>query len=62
MQEEDLVRGICGAHGGHETIKARDIWITGGGRGLRGGPGKIVDGLFPGRPQSFWYQRQALDD
>ena len=31
----------------------RDLWRIGGGRGLCGGPGKRVDGVFPGRPQSF---------
>ena len=37
---------------------------SGGVRGLRGGPGKRVDGVFPGRPQSFWYQLNAaqVDD
>ena len=29
----------------------------GGGGGLRGGPRKRVDGVFPGRPQSFRHQR-----
>ena len=28
----------------------RDVRRIGGGRGLCGGPGKIVDGVFPGRP------------
>ena len=31
-------------------------------RGLRGGPGKRVDGVFPGRPQSFRHQRRPVDD
>ena len=44
---------ICGAHGGYETAQVRDVRRIGGGRGLRGGPGKRVDGVFPGRPQSF---------
>ena len=48
MQEGDPVSGICGAHGGHETAEVRDVQITGGGRGLRGGAGKRVDGVFPG--------------
>ena len=30
------------------------------GRGLRWRPGKIVDGVFPGRPQSFRYQRRSV--
>ena len=33
----------------------------GGGRGLCGGPGKRVDGRFPGRPQSFRHQRRLVD-
>ena len=39
-QEADSVRGICGAHGGHETSEVRDVRRTGGGRGLRRGHGK----------------------
>ena len=31
MQEEDLVRGIYGAYGEHETAEVRDIRITSGG-------------------------------
>ena len=34
----------------------------GGERGLRGGPGKRVDGVFPGRLQSFRYQRRPVDN
>ena len=34
----------------------------GGGRGLRRGPGKGVDKVFPGRPQSFWHQRRPVDN
>ena len=50
-QEADLVRGICGAHRGHETAEVRGVRRTGGGRGrgLRRGPGKRVDGVFAGR-------------
>ena len=48
MQEADLVRGICGAHGGYETAEVLGVWRIGGGRGLCGGPGKGVDGVFPG--------------
>ena len=33
-----------------------------GGRGLCGGAGKGVDGVFPGRPQSFRHQRRLVDD
>ena len=40
----------------------RDVRRTGGGCGLRGGAGKRVDELFPGRPQSFRYQRRPVDD
>ena len=54
-QEADLVCGICGAHG-YETAEVRDVRGNGGGRGLFGGPGKRVDGVFPGRPQSFRHQ------
>ena len=40
------VRGICGVHGGHEITEVRDVWRTDGGRGLRGGTGKRVDGCL----------------
>ena len=40
----------------------RDVRIIGGGRGLRRGSGKRVDGVLPGRPQSFRYQRLPVDD
>ena len=40
----------------------RGVRRTGGGRGLRWGPGKIVDGAYPGQPQSFWHQRRPVDD
>ena len=36
----DPVRGVCGPHGEHETVEVRDVWRTGGGRGLRGGTEK----------------------
>ena len=58
-QKADPVRGICGAHQGH---KIRDVWRTGGGRGLRGGAGKRVDGVFSGRPQIFRYQHLPVDE
>ena len=45
-QEADLVRGIRGAHGGHETAETRDVWRTGGGRGLREGQEKERMGCF----------------
>ena len=40
----------------------RSVRRSGGGRGLCGGPGKIMDGMFPERPQSFWHQRRLVDD
>ena len=40
----------------------RDVRRIGGGRGLCGGPVKRVDGVFPGRPQSFRHQRRPVDD
>ena len=40
----------------------RDVQRIGGGRGLCGGPGKIVDGVFPGRPQRLRHQRRPVDD
>ena len=58
----DFVRGVCGAHGEYETAEVRDVWRTGGGRGLRRWAGKIVNGVFPERPQSFRYQRRPVDD
>ena len=39
----DLACGICGAHGGYETVEVRDVRRNGGGRGLCGGPGERVD-------------------
>ena len=39
-----------------------DVRRNGGGRGLCGGPGKRVDRVFPGRPQSFRHQQQPVDD
>ena len=62
MQEADLVRGISGSHGGYETFEMRDIRRIGGTRGLCGGPGKRVDGVFPGPPQSFQNQHRPVDD
>ena len=32
------------------------------GRGLQGKAGKRVDVVFPGRPQSFRYQRRPVDE
>ena len=40
----------------------RDVRRYGVGRGLRGGPGKRVDGVIPGRPQSFRHQHRPVDD
>ena len=42
--------------------EVRDVRRMGGGRGLCGGAGKRVDGVFPGRPQSFRHQRRPVDD
>ena len=39
----------------------RDVRSIGGGRGLCGEPGKRVDGVFPGRSQSFRHQRRPVD-
>ena len=38
-QEADLVRGVCGAHGGYETAEVRNVR-----RRIIG-----VNGVFPGR-------------
>ena len=35
---------------------------NGGGRGLCRGPGQKVDGVFPGRSQSFRHQRRPVDE
>ena len=59
--EATLRRRRC-AHGGCETAEVRDVRRIGGRGGLCGGPGKIVDGVFPGRPQSFRHQRRPVDD
>ena len=32
----------------------RDVWRTGGGRGLRGGPGKIAHVISPRRLYNIW--------
>ena len=40
----------------------RGVRIIGGGRGLCGGTGKIVDGVFPVRLQIFRHQRRPVDD
>ena len=45
-QEADLVRGICGAHGGYETAEVRDVWRIGGGSGLLGGARRKWVGCF----------------
>ena len=39
----------------------RDVRRVGGGCGLCEGPGKRVNGVFPGRPQSFRNQRRSVD-
>ena len=40
-------RDICGTHGGYETAEVRDVRKIGGGGGCMGGPGKLLDGVFP---------------
>ena len=40
----------------------RDVRRNSGGRGLCRGPGKIVDGVFPGQSQTFRHQRRPVDD
>ena len=40
----------------------RDVCRFGGRRGLCGGLGKRVDGVFPGRPQSFRHQCRPVSD
>ena len=40
----------------------RVVLRIGGGCGQRGGPGKRVDGVFPGRPENVRYQRRPVDD
>ena len=40
----------------------RGIREIGEGRGLCGGPGKRLDGVFSGRCQSFRHQRRQVDD
>ena len=40
----------------------RDVRKIGREGGLRGGPGKRVDGVFPGRSQSLRHQRRSVDD
>ena len=38
-----------------------DVWRSGEGRGLRGGAGKRVNGVFPGLSQSFRHQRRSVN-
>ena len=47
--------------GGYETAEVHDVRRIGGGRGLCGEPGKRMDEVFPGRPQSFRHQRRPVD-
>ena len=44
----------------YEIAKVRDVRRVGGGRGLCGGARTRVDGVFPGRPQSFRHQRRPV--
>ena len=39
-QEAGPIRGVCGAHGGHETAEVRDVRGTRGGCGFHGGQEK----------------------
>ena len=39
----------------------RDVRRNGGGHGLCEEPGKRVDGMVPGRPQSFRHKRRPVD-
>ena len=55
-----LVQRRCSR--GYETAEVRDVRRNGGRRGLCGRPGKRVDGVFPGRSQSFRHQRRPVDD
>ena len=45
--------GVRVAHGGYEIAEVYDVRKTGERRGLFGGPGKRVDGVFPRRPQTL---------
>ena len=45
-----------------DTAEVRDVRRFGGERKLCGRPGKIVDGVFPRRPQSFRHQRRSVND
>ena len=40
----------------------RDVRKTSGGRGLRGGPGKIVGVIFSGRPHNIWYRYRPMGE
>ena len=42
--------------------RMEDTRTAGWGRGLRGGAGKRVDGVLPGRPQNFRHQHRPMDD
>ena len=55
-QKADPVCGICGAHGGYDTAEMCDV------RKNSGGPGKTVDGVFPGQLQRFWHRCRPVDD
>ena len=56
------VCGSCGAHGGQKIAEVLCARRTVGGRGLRGGSGKKMDGMFLRRPRSFRYQLRPVDD
>ena len=50
------------AHGEHKTAEMRDVRRTRGECGLRGGARKRMDGLSPGRLQSFRHRPRQVDD
>ena len=58
----DLVRGVCGAHGGYETADVRAVRRIGGRHGLRGGAGKEWMGCFLDDLRAFGINAdQSLD-
>ena len=53
---------VCGTHGRYKTAEMRGVWRTDGGRGLREGAGKRVNGVIHGQPRSFRHQCRPVDD
>ena len=67
MQEEDLVCGIFGAHGGYETAEVHDVWRIGGGAGCVRGQEKEWMGCFLDDLRAFginadWWMTAAQDE